>query len=307
MSAPDSGTGPVTDESGPAAPAENPLTSLSTHAARQLATTHKSEPQMRGISSRWLLRRLPWVNVGGGTYRVNRRLHLGVGRGRVQFEQHGADDVRVIPRTLAALPALRGCADGDVLEELAVHLSVHEVRAGRLLHEAGRPVTETFLIVHGRLTGYTAGRYGEEEVLGVVTDGDHVGDEAIGRSDPLTTDNRTPAFSLPGPPSPARSLRARGDTAVPGLRYRPVAPADPEKASEIDRRLKAWARFPRSGAGTSHSSGSAAPSLSNTPKRPTRSTSPSPASSCWLRTPSTAATARRTRAGAAPGSVSAGN
>ncbi|MBZ6309389.1 family 2B encapsulin nanocompartment shell protein [Streptomyces olivaceus] len=185
MSAPDSVTGPVTDESGPAAPAENPLTSLSTHAARQLATTHKSEPQMRGISSRWLIRRLPWVDVGGGTYRVNRRLHLGVGRGRVQFEQNGADDVRVIPRTLAELPALRGYADHDVLEELAGRFSVHEVRAGQVLHEAGRPVTETFLIVHGRLTRYTAGRYGEEEVLGVVTDGDHVGDEAIGRSDPL--------------------------------------------------------------------------------------------------------------------------
>ncbi|MBU6530391.1 family 2 encapsulin nanocompartment cargo protein terpene cyclase [Streptomyces mayonensis] len=57
-----------------------------------------------------------------------------------------------------------------------------------------------------------------------------------------TTANSTPAFSLPGPPSPARSLRARGDTAVPGLKYRPVAPADPEKAAEIDRRLETWAR-----------------------------------------------------------------
>jgi hypothetical protein len=29
---------------------------------------------MQGISSRWLLRVLPWVQVSGGTYRVNRRL-----------------------------------------------------------------------------------------------------------------------------------------------------------------------------------------------------------------------------------------
>ncbi|CAL9330536.1 family 2B encapsulin nanocompartment shell protein [Streptomyces sp. enrichment culture] len=184
MSVPDSVTGPVTDESGPAAPAENPPTSLGTHAARQLATTHKSEPQMRGISSRWLIRKLPWVDVGGGTYRVNRRLHLRTGRGRVQFEQNGADDVRVIPRTLAELPALRGYADQEVLEEMAGRFSVREVRAGQVLHEAGRPVTETLLVAHGRLTRYTAGRYGEEEVLGVVTDGDHLGDEAIGRSDP---------------------------------------------------------------------------------------------------------------------------
>ena len=50
--------------------------SLSTAAARNLATTTKTVPQMQGISSRWLLRKLPWVQVSGGTYRVNRRLTL---------------------------------------------------------------------------------------------------------------------------------------------------------------------------------------------------------------------------------------
>ncbi|RYZ44458.1 MAG: Crp/Fnr family transcriptional regulator, partial [Myxococcaceae bacterium] len=44
---------------------ENSL-SLGTAAARQLATTTKSEPQMQGISSRWLLKLLPWVQVSGG-------------------------------------------------------------------------------------------------------------------------------------------------------------------------------------------------------------------------------------------------
>ncbi|UUU35951.1 cyclase [Streptomyces sp. CA-210063] len=54
---------------------------------------------------------------------------------------------------------------------------------------------------------------------------------------------------LPGPPSPARSRRARGGGAIPGLRYRPAVPADPAKAAEVDRRLEAWAErmdlFPR--------------------------------------------------------------
>jgi len=43
--------------------------SLATAAARNLATTTKSVPQMQGISSRWLLRLLPWVQVAGGVYR----------------------------------------------------------------------------------------------------------------------------------------------------------------------------------------------------------------------------------------------
>jgi hypothetical protein len=41
--------------------------SLGTAAARNLATTTKTPPQMQGISSRWLLRILPWVQVAGGT------------------------------------------------------------------------------------------------------------------------------------------------------------------------------------------------------------------------------------------------
>jgi 2-methylisoborneol synthase len=52
----------------------------------------------------------------------------------------------------------------------------------------------------------------------------------------------TSAPSLPGPPNLARTVRTRRGGAIPGLRYRPVAPADPEKAAEIDRRLEAWAR-----------------------------------------------------------------
>ncbi|MEU1166342.1 Crp/Fnr family transcriptional regulator, partial [Streptomyces sp. NPDC005921] len=62
-----------------------PQQSLDTAAARNLATTTKSAPQMQEISSRWLLRTLPWTDVQGGTYRVNRRLTYTVGDGRITF------------------------------------------------------------------------------------------------------------------------------------------------------------------------------------------------------------------------------
>ncbi|WP_320784051.1 family 2B encapsulin nanocompartment shell protein [Streptomyces sp. CRN 30] len=178
---PDSPTAPA-----PAGPdGDAPLTSLGTRAARRLATTTKSAPQMQAITSRWLLKILPWVDVKGGTYRVNRRLQLRVGRGRVQFEQNGGDRVHVVPRTLTELPALRGYSDTEVLREIASRFRVRNVRAGQVLFEAGQPVTEAYLIVHGRFTRYTTGKYGEEEVLGVVTDGEGLGDEAVGRADPL--------------------------------------------------------------------------------------------------------------------------
>jgi hypothetical protein len=53
---------------------EHPQLSLATAAARNLATTTKSVPQMQAITSRWLLRVLPWVEASGGAFRVNRRL-----------------------------------------------------------------------------------------------------------------------------------------------------------------------------------------------------------------------------------------
>lgn len=40
--------------------------------ARNLATTTKSVPFWDGITPRWLLKLLPWVQVNSGTYRVNR-------------------------------------------------------------------------------------------------------------------------------------------------------------------------------------------------------------------------------------------
>lgn len=58
-----------------------PQQSLGTAAARNLATTTKSAPQMQEITSRWLLRMLPWVQVQGGTYRVNHAAEL-LGRRR---------------------------------------------------------------------------------------------------------------------------------------------------------------------------------------------------------------------------------
>jgi hypothetical protein len=48
--------------------------SLSAHAARNLATATVTAPQWDEISPRWLLRLLPYVDVDGGVYRVNRVL-----------------------------------------------------------------------------------------------------------------------------------------------------------------------------------------------------------------------------------------
>src|SRR5262245_36226099 len=92
--------------------------SLGTAAARNLATTTKTPPQMQGITSRWLLKVLPWVQVSGGAYRVNRRLSCTVGDGRLSFTVAGSD-VDVVPQELRELPLLRDYEDDAGLVAIA--------------------------------------------------------------------------------------------------------------------------------------------------------------------------------------------
>ncbi|WP_327085107.1 hypothetical protein [Nonomuraea sp. NBC_01738] len=143
--------------------------SLSTAAARKLATTTKSVPQMREITPRHLLRALPWVE-SGAVYRVNRRLTYTVGDGRVSFTNAGAA-VSVIPATLGELPSLRGFGDEEVLGALAA-------RFAQLGLAAGQPVPPgaVVLVAHGKVARVGVGEYGGEVVQGVLADGDHLGD-----------------------------------------------------------------------------------------------------------------------------------
>ncbi|MFI0977303.1 family 2B encapsulin nanocompartment shell protein [Streptomyces sp. NPDC021093] len=155
-----------------------PQQSLGTAAARNLATTTKSAPQMQEITSRWLLRMLPWVETKGGAYRVNRRLSYTVGDGRVDFVQDGAD-VRVIPRELGELAPLRGFDDVQVLTALADRCVQRDFRAGETLAERGAPADRLHLIAHGRVSQTTVGQYGDELSLAVLADGERFGDNAL--------------------------------------------------------------------------------------------------------------------------------
>lgn len=157
---------------------DKPQQSLGTAAARNLATTTKSTPQMQEISSRWLLRTLPWVNVQGGTYRVNRRLSYAVGDGRVTFVKTG-DRVAVIPAELGELPALRTYEDIDVLGELAQRCEQREFGPGDVLAEFGSQAEEVFLLAHGKVEKIGTGPYGDDAVLGVLADGAYFGEQAL--------------------------------------------------------------------------------------------------------------------------------
>jgi len=152
--------------------------SLSTLAARKLATTTKSPPQMQGISPRWLLRVLPWVSVTGGTFRVNRRMSYSVGDGRLEFSNIGAK-AQVIPQELTELPLLRGFADETVLNILAARFEQAEYKAGQMIVQRGASAEHIFLLVHGKANKLGVSQYGEETVIETIADGAHFGDQSV--------------------------------------------------------------------------------------------------------------------------------
>ena len=152
--------------------------SLDIAAARALTTTTKSAPQMQEITSRWLLRMLPWVQVSGGTYRVNRRLSHAPTEGLLTFTSNGTG-VRVVPADLAELPWMQGFADEDILNALANQFVQQEFEPGEMIVQANQPADRLFLLASGKANKLGTSKYGDPTVLEVLADGEHFGTPSL--------------------------------------------------------------------------------------------------------------------------------
>ncbi|MBT2423810.1 cyclic nucleotide-binding domain-containing protein [Streptomyces sp. ISL-22] len=175
---------------------------------------------MQGISSRWLTKMLPWVNVPGATYRVNRRLSYTLGDGRVSFVKTGSK-VQVVPAELGELPPLRGFTDNDALGALAEKFVQKEYEPGRVIVQAGRKADHVYLVAHGKVEKIVEGPYGDESVVGLLADGDTFGGQTLaepGRKWEFTarrTGHPTVRVSRPMPrATPASPHRIRSDTVL---------------------------------------------------------------------------------------------
>jgi CRP-like cAMP-binding protein len=213
--------------------------SLGTAAARNLATTTKSVPQMQEITSRWLLRMLPWVQVSGGTYRVNRRLAYTVGDGRITFDSTGSQ-VRVVPQELRDFPSLRDFTDDAALHALADRFVRREVAAGDSVVELGNLADEVVLVVHGKLHKLGRGEYGNDTVIDVLAGGDYLGDQVLTNTQNLwefTVRAVTPCTVLA---LPRRALQELLDSSeslrahLAEVRARPERYADSYRESAIE-------------------------------------------------------------------------
>lgn len=162
----------------PASQARDGRKSLGIAGAQNLATTTKTPPRTRSITPRWLSRMLPWVDVPGGSYRVNSRLSHPLGNGRVGCE-YADGTIRVDAAELGKLAPLRGFDNREALTALAGRFEEHTVPAGEAIVQQGQPVTGITVIADGRARQTRPGPYGQNSTLTVLADGDHFGGQAL--------------------------------------------------------------------------------------------------------------------------------
>jgi Phage capsid-like protein/Cyclic nucleotide-binding domain len=173
------------------ADAARPLAShtLSVRAARTLSHPALTVPQMLAESPRWLLHLLPWVNVPGGVYQINRRRIVLRQSDRIVAHFEG-ENGRLDPEALRALSLLRS-ADPAVLIAIASLLVEERHPANVDLYNEGDAGQKFYVIARGKVEITTTDAHGENLRLALYGDGDFFGETALLNDWQHTTTART--------------------------------------------------------------------------------------------------------------------
>ena len=132
--------------------------SVTTSVARNLATTTKTSPKMMSITPRWMLSLLPWVQVDGGTFRVNRtKVELSKAE-RIGVEING-DDVSFTPESLRSVPLFSRLPDA-IIARMTSRFKTEAVSLGNKLIVEGEDRSKFFIIAQGQVEVSTAATCG---------------------------------------------------------------------------------------------------------------------------------------------------
>jgi CRP-like cAMP-binding protein len=152
--------------------------SLSKEQARVLATTHKTKPMMEAISSRNLIKVLPWVNVQGGFYRVNRRLVIEIRPGRVSFVEDPSDKskIKILPESLRQMPSFKTIIDDEVLKEIATKAELVEFKKDDDIILNKDPIEHIYIIFSGKVIFTNPEAENDINFLGTLGEGQFFGE-----------------------------------------------------------------------------------------------------------------------------------
>ncbi len=148
--------------------------SVTTAVARNLANTTKTSPKMMSITPRWLLSMLPWVQVDGGTYRVNRTKVELTKAERIAVD-HTGGKVQFSPESLRSVPLFSRLSD-TIISRLATQLKSEEVSLGNKLLVEGEDHREFFIIAQGQVEVLSKGIHGSDLRIALLTEGEYFGE-----------------------------------------------------------------------------------------------------------------------------------
>lgn len=163
--------------------------SVTTAVARNLATTSKTSPKMMSITPRWLLSLLPWVQVTGGTYRVNRtKVELSKAQ-RIAVDWK--DDVASFPpEALRSVPLFSKLSD-DIAASMAARFETEQVSIGNKLIGEGEDGNKFFIIAQGQVEVLSKGAHGTDLRIAPLTEGEHFGESDLVSDKPSDVTIRT--------------------------------------------------------------------------------------------------------------------
>ena len=170
--------------------------SVTTSVARNLANTTKTSPQMTSITPRMLLNLLPWVQVNGGIYRVNRtKVELPKAeRIEVNLSEAGPP---FPPEALRNVPVVSGLPDA-IVTRMAGSFKTEEVALGNKVLVEGEAESRFFIIAQGQVEVLYKGDHGSNIRIALLTDGEYFGETefASDKASDVTVRTLTPCTLL---------------------------------------------------------------------------------------------------------------
>jgi hypothetical protein len=163
--------------------------SVTTSVARNLANTTKTSPKMMSITPRWLLSVLPWVQVNGGTYRVNRtKVELSKAQ-RIGVDFSGSS-ASFGPEALRSVPLFSKLSDA-IISRMTGRFKTEEVSLGNKLIVEGEDRSKFFIIAQGQVEVLSKGVHGSDLRIALLTEGEFFGESDLVSDRPSDVTIRT--------------------------------------------------------------------------------------------------------------------
>jgi hypothetical protein len=170
--------------------------SVTTTVARNLANTTKTSPKMMSITPRYLLSMLPWVQVDGGTYRVNRtKVELSKAE-RIGVDLSAGSD-SLSAESLRSVPLFSKLPE-SIISRMATGFKTEEVSLGNQLIVEGEDRSKFFIIAQGQVEVLSKGVHGSTLRIALLTEGEFFGETDLVSEKPsdITVRTITPCVLL---------------------------------------------------------------------------------------------------------------